>query len=67
MELINSPEIDYVYLALNVYLRRQPLLTMKNSQIPSASTPSSVETQLNWQITYLAIQLLFNEPLSISS
>ena len=47
MELINSPEIDYVYLALNVYLRRQPLLIMKNSQIPRASTPSSVETQLN--------------------
>ena len=67
MELIKSPETDYAYLALNVYLLRQPLLTMKNSQIPRASTLSSVETQLNWQITYLSIQLLFNEPLSISS
>ena len=47
MELIESPEIDYAYLALNVYLLRQPLLTIKNSQIPRASTPSSVETQLN--------------------
>ena len=47
MELIKSPEIDFAYLALNVYLLRQPLLTMKNSQIPRASTLSSVETQLN--------------------
>ena len=47
MELIKSPETDYAYLALNVYLLRQPLLTMKNSQIPRASTLSSVETQLN--------------------
>ena len=33
--------------ALNVYLPRQPLRTMKNSQIPRASTLSSDEIQLN--------------------